>query len=104
VRPKKKVLEVYFFLGRTVLAPQVRRAEKTSKVKVGHLVHITHRDEVEEPITDWLREAYETSDTLRASPRKEKAAPRASRKKKKKKTMKKPVKKAAKKKRKTKRA
>jgi hypothetical protein len=25
---------------------------------------VTHRDEVEAPITDWLREAYELSDVL----------------------------------------
>ena len=27
-------------------------------------MRITHRDEVEAPITDWLREAYETSEAL----------------------------------------
>jgi hypothetical protein len=29
-----------------------------------HIIHIKHRDEVEAPITDWLREAYELSDAL----------------------------------------
>jgi hypothetical protein len=29
---------------------------------VYHIIHIKHRDEVEAPITDWLREAYELSD------------------------------------------
>jgi hypothetical protein len=28
------------------------------------MIHVTHRDEVEPPITDWLREAYEKSDEL----------------------------------------
>jgi hypothetical protein len=59
VRPKKNFLEVCVFLGRTVSAPQVRRAASTSKSKTVHTIRITHRDEVEAPITDWLQEAYE---------------------------------------------
>ena len=59
VRPKKKHLEVFVFLGRVVKAPQIRRVARPSKTRIAHLVHITHRDEVEAPITDWLREAYE---------------------------------------------
>ena len=66
VRPKKKVLEVCFFLGRRVKSPLVRRADQSSKTKVYHIVHITHRDQVESPLTDWLREAYEKSDLLTA--------------------------------------
>jgi hypothetical protein len=31
---------------------------------VYHIIHIKHRDEVEAPITDWLREAYELSEVL----------------------------------------
>ena len=64
VRPKTNFLEVCVFLGRTVKAPQVRRADRASKHKVFHIIQIRHRDEVEAPITDWLREAYELSDTL----------------------------------------
>jgi hypothetical protein len=26
---------------------------------VAHLLRVTHRDEIEAPITDWLREAYD---------------------------------------------
>jgi hypothetical protein len=66
VRPKRKALELVIFLGRTVKAPQVRRATPSSKTKIAHVVHLTHRDEVESPITDWLAEAYEASDTLSA--------------------------------------
>ena len=62
VRPKKSYLEVVIFLGRTVRAPQVRRAEASSKTKVAHVVPIRHRDEVEAPITDWLAEAYRFQD------------------------------------------
>ena len=61
VRPKRNFLEVCLFLGRTLRAPQVRRAMAASKTKVVHIVPIRHRDEVEPPVTDWLQEAYELS-------------------------------------------
>jgi hypothetical protein len=66
VRPKRKALELVIFLGRRVKAPQIRRATPSSKTKVAHVVHVTHRDEVEAPITEWLAEAYESSDALSA--------------------------------------
>lgn len=64
MRPKKNFLEVCVFLGRTLKDAQVRRSDWASKSKVYHIIHIKHRDEVEAPITDWLREAYELSDVL----------------------------------------
>jgi hypothetical protein len=64
VRPKKRFLELCVFLDRTLKAPQVRRADRASKSKVFHIIHIRHRDEVEAPITKWLQEAYELSDVL----------------------------------------
>ena len=70
VRPKARRLEVCFFLGRTVKSPLVRRAMPASKVKVAHLVHVTHRDQVEAPLTDWMREAYDVSEALSARPQK----------------------------------
>jgi Domain of unknown function (DUF5655) len=82
VRPHKRHLELVVFLGRPLTAPQVRRVEKTSKTKVANIVRITHRDEVEAPITDWLREAYGFQDapvkrpaakTVTAKPMKKKA-------------------------------
>ncbi len=66
VRPKKNALELCVFLGRTIKAPQIRRTDSASQIKVAHTIHITHRDQVESPITDWLREAYDTSDALSA--------------------------------------
>jgi hypothetical protein len=69
VRPKRKVLELIVFLGRTVNAPQVRRTDAVSRHKIAHTIHITHRDQVEAPITDWLREAYELSETVAARPK-----------------------------------
>ena len=61
VRPKKSHLEMWVFLPRAIKAPQVRKAEATSKTKFGNQIQIRHRDEVEAPITDWLREAYDFS-------------------------------------------
>ena len=64
VRPKQKYLELCVFLGRRLEAPQVRRVDQASKSKLYHLIRITHRDEVEPPITDWLQEAYLLSNEL----------------------------------------
>jgi hypothetical protein len=67
VRPRATALEVCIFLGRTLRAPQIRRAKPVSRTKVSHIVSVKHRDQVEAPITDWLREAYDVSDSLRAA-------------------------------------
>ena len=74
VRPKKSFLEVCVFLGRTVKAPQVRRAEASSATKVAHLIQVRHRDEVEPPLTGWLEEAYAFSEQPRPA---RKASPSA---------------------------
>lgn len=74
VRPKSRYLEVCFFLSRAVKAPQIRRVMPSSKTRRAHLIRITHRDEVEAPITDWLREAYDVQESS-AVPKKRKAAP-----------------------------
>jgi Domain of unknown function (DUF5655) len=66
VRPKKTFLEVCVFLGRMVKAPQVRRVDRASRTKTAHVIRVTHRDQVEAPLTNWLREAYDLSDTLTA--------------------------------------
>ena len=64
VRPKRAFLELCVFLGRALKAPQVRRADRASKSKVVHVIHIRHRDEVEAPVTGWLQEAYDLSGAL----------------------------------------
>jgi Domain of unknown function (DUF5655) len=61
VRPRTKFLEVCVFLQRPVRARQVHRVDQASKTKFAHFVRITHRDEVEAPVTDWLRQAYDLS-------------------------------------------
>lgn len=74
VRPRSKDLEVIFFLGRQLKSPLVRSATRTSRTKVGHMIRVIHRDQVEPPLTDWLREAYETSEALSAKPKAKPAA------------------------------
>jgi hypothetical protein len=59
VRPKRNFLEVCVFLDRALNAPQVRRSAPTSKTKVANILQIRHRDEVEAPVTDWLKDAYQ---------------------------------------------
>jgi hypothetical protein len=66
VRPRRSFLQVCVFLGRTVRAAQVQRVERKSASKLVHIIHIKHRDEVEPPITHWLREAYELPEKLAA--------------------------------------
>jgi len=74
VRPKRSFLEVCVFLGRAIKAPQVRTIVKDSRSKHVHIIRVTHRDQVESPITDWLREAYD----FNAAPRVTSAQPAAS--------------------------
>jgi hypothetical protein len=83
VRPKQKYLELCVFLGRRLEALQVRRADQASKSKHYHLIRITHRDEVEAPITDWLQEAYALSDELKPSASKSTPAEKPARRKRK---------------------
>jgi hypothetical protein len=73
VRPKPSYLEVIFFLGRTLRSTKVRKTTPSSRVKVAHIVRVAHRDEVEPPLTDWLREAYEASEKLSAPAARKKA-------------------------------
>src|ERR1700722_11679388 len=64
VRPKQKYLELCVFLGRRLEAPQVRRVDQASKLKLYHLIRITHRDEIEASITDWLQKSDDVSAEL----------------------------------------
>src|SRR6187551_3351903 len=59
VRPRRAHLEVVFFLGRAIKAPRIKKVVEASKVTRAHIIQIKHRDEVEAPITDWLKEAYD---------------------------------------------
>ena len=72
VRPKRTHLEVCIFLDRRLRAPQIHKVDRSSKTKFYHLLRITHRDQVEAPITDWLQDAYGLEDRLVAEVRKKK--------------------------------
>jgi hypothetical protein len=79
VRPRRSFLELCVFLGRTLRAPQIRRVDRASKSKLVHFIRITHRDQVEAPITDWLQEAYDLPEVLsRGDQRKLKSRPEKS--------------------------
>ena len=64
IKPKRNFLEFYVFLGRAIKAPQIKKVVASSKIKRAHLIQIRHRDEVEAPLTEWMREAYELQDQL----------------------------------------
>jgi hypothetical protein len=61
VRPKPRVLELCIFLHRCEKSSLIKRSQAVSATKFSHTLAITHRDEIEEPITNWLTEAYEAS-------------------------------------------
>jgi len=68
------------------------RVERKSATKTVNIIHVTHRDEVESPFVDWLREAYEWSE-LAATVKARRARPAAKSTTKKPRVMRKPKKK-----------
>jgi hypothetical protein len=58
VRPKKTSLEVWIFLPREIEGLTSTRGA-TKKVKYCNLFKLIHPDQVESPLTDWLRESYD---------------------------------------------
>ena len=62
VRPKATYLELCIFLGRLETSPRIRKVYESSAAKRAHMLRVVHRDEVEAPITTWLREAYYFAD------------------------------------------
>jgi len=77
VRPKRSFLEVSVFLTRALKSPHVKRVEQRSKTKVANILKIIHRDAVEAPLTDWLREAYELEGATAVKKKTAKKAKRA---------------------------
>jgi len=57
VRPKKNWIEVWMFLPREVDGLKSMRSAKKSE-KYCNMFKLIHPDQVEEPLTDWIREAY----------------------------------------------
>ncbi|MGZ3687160.1 MAG: DUF5655 domain-containing protein [Bdellovibrionota bacterium] len=63
VRPKKKMVEVYFFLPRALESELLKKVEPTgvTKKRFAHVLDLVHSDQVDLPLTDWLREAYQAA-------------------------------------------
>jgi hypothetical protein len=61
VRPQRRYLEVWFFVGRAIKSPLIDKVMQGSSTKTAHRVRLTHRDQVEPPLSDWLQEAYDWS-------------------------------------------
>lgn len=59
VRPMKTRLELCFFAGRKIKHSDIRKIHPTTKTKFAHLYFVTHGDQIESPLTDWLKEAYD---------------------------------------------
>jgi hypothetical protein len=62
VRPKKAFIELNFFLPKALDSDLLKKVTSVSKAKWIHVLHVIHSDQVEQPITDWIREAFECSD------------------------------------------
>lgn len=59
VRPKKSYIELVFFLNREFQHPLLK-PYAVSKTKWGYTMRVIHADQIEEPLTDWLRESFTT--------------------------------------------
>src|SRR5215204_6350629 len=82
VRPKRSFLEVVIFLGRAIKSPRIKKVIESSKVKRAHIIQVKHRDEVEQPLTEWLGEAYDFEAVAKKTAVKKQAATKAPAKKK----------------------
>jgi hypothetical protein len=60
-RPKKSYVELCFFLPRQEKSAVIHRVDPVSKSKFAHTVRLVHSDQIEAPLTGWLREAFEFS-------------------------------------------
>jgi hypothetical protein len=63
VRPQKRFLEVWIFLPRKIEG-LVSMQGPTKKVKYCNLFKAVHPDQIEEPLTDWIREAFDFAPAL----------------------------------------
>ncbi len=61
VRPKKTYLELVFFLPERLDDLSVHKVEQETKTKYTHTFKLVHSDQVEEPLIDWLKAAYDSS-------------------------------------------
>lgn len=59
VRPRRSYLETCIFLPEPIESSEIRRSQSVSKTRFANLYKLVHEDQVDEPLTDWVREAYE---------------------------------------------
>jgi hypothetical protein len=57
VRPRKTFLEVWIFLPREIEGLTSMHGP-TKKARYCNLFKVVHADQIEEPLTDWIREAF----------------------------------------------
>ncbi len=63
VRPKKTFIEVWIFLPREIEGITSTRGP-AKKLKFCNLFKLFHPDQIESPLTDWLRESYDYAPDL----------------------------------------
>jgi hypothetical protein len=61
MRPKKSYLELCFFLPRREKSSLIHSVKPVSKTRFVHTLKLIHSDQVEMPLTNWIREAFEAS-------------------------------------------
>lgn len=61
VRPKKSFIELNIFLPRALDSELLKKVDSVSKTKWVHIMQLTHADQVDWPLTDWIQEAFEFS-------------------------------------------
>ena len=66
VRPRKKFLEVWIFLPREIEG-LLSMHGPSKKVRYCNLFKVSHADQIEEPLTDWIREAFDFAPELSRS-------------------------------------
>ena len=66
VRPRKTFLEVWIFLPHKIEG-LISTQGPTKKVKYYNLFKVVHADQREEPLTDWIREAFDFAPELSRS-------------------------------------
>jgi hypothetical protein len=66
VRPRKTFLEVWIFLPHKIEGLPSMQGP-TKKVKYCNLFKVVHADQIEEPLTDWIREAFDFAPALSRS-------------------------------------
>ena len=58
VRPRKRFLELWIFLPRKIEGLRFMQGP-TKREKYCNLFKVIHADQIEEPLTDWIREAFD---------------------------------------------